>query len=86
MRSSLLAIPLVAVIGLSVAADAAKADCSADIQAAEMRIAALTGKEKQRSGAAKAAQDLVNKAKDARSEGKTKRCEKLAQKARAKLE
>ena len=84
MRSSLIAIPLVTLIGLAMAAGTARADCSTDIQAVEQHLGSLSGKEKQR-GKMKVAQDLVNKAKDALSEGKTKRCEKLALKAREKI-
>lgn len=86
MRHTLLAILVVTLFGFGIATGPAYADCPADIQTVEERLASLTGKEKQKSGAVQAVKNLLNKAKDALSAGKTNRCEKLAQKAIEKLE
>ena len=85
MRRTLLAISVVTPIGFGVATSPANADCPADIQAVEQRLASFSGKEKQRSRAVQAAETLLTKAKDALSAGKAMRCEKLAQKALEKL-
>ena len=85
MRGTLLALSLVTLVVISLSTTPAKADCTVDIRAVEQHLAALSGKEKQR-GPNKKAQDLVNKAKDALAEGKIMRCEKLAKKAREKIE
>ncbi len=86
MRHSLLAISVATLIGLGFSTAPAYADCAADIQATEERLAALAGREKQKSGAVPAIKNLLDKAKDALSAGQAKKCKKLVQKANEKFD
>ena len=73
-------------IGLGLATGPAYADCAADIEAAEERLASVTGREKQKSGAVPAIKNLLDKARDALSAGQVKKCKKLVQKANQKFD
>ena len=86
MRLTLPAILVVTLIGLGLATGPAYADCAADIETVEERLASLTGREKQKSGAVQAVKNLLDKAKDALTAGKAKKCEKLVQKANEKFD
>lgn len=81
MRHTLLAVLVVSLIGFGGAARPANADCPEDIQAVEERLASLTGREKQKGGPVQAVKNVLEKAKDAWSAGKPKKCKKLARKA-----
>ena len=72
-------------IGVGFAGGPVYADCPADIQTIEERLAMLGGRERQKkSGAVQAVENLLEKAKEAWSAGKVKKCEKLVQKAAEK--
>lgn len=86
MRHTLLAVLVAALIGFSSAAGPAYADCPEDIQAIEERLASLTGREKQKGGTVQAVKNILDKAKDAWSAKKPKKCKKLAQKANEKFD
>ena len=85
MRHSLLSGLVVTLIGLGFAAGPAYADCPADILKVEERLALLGGQERAyKSDAIQAIEKLLDKAKTAWSNGKTKKCENLARKASEK--
>ena len=86
MRRSLLAVSVVLAIGFVVAVGPAHADCPADIEAVEERLATVAGREKQLSFAVQAVNNLLDKARNAWSAGQRKKCRKLVKKANAKID
>ena len=81
MRKIIAAIVFLMLTGPEARAQQAKGNCQAAITTAEDRLGSYSGREKQKSPGVEKASILLEKAKDAQTSGKFKKCTNMAKKA-----